>query len=99
MCCLLPQCKFKSAANTLIHGFSEGFKLGYSGNREARDAKNLISINQNLEAAIEKINKEDVIFLNQNTLSFHLNLDFSTCSMNGSEFQLGVRARQDLEII
>ena len=26
-------------------------------------------------------------------------MDFSTCSIKGSEFQLGVRARQDLETI
>ncbi len=48
----------KSAAKILKEGFTNGFRLGYTGNRDCRDSPNLKSIAQKPEAAIEKIHKE-----------------------------------------
>ena len=48
----------KKLAAILKSGFSEGFKLGYEGERVSRDAPNLKSVSQLHDKAIEKIDKE-----------------------------------------
>jgi hypothetical protein len=48
----------KSSSNILREGFTSGFKLGYSGDRTARDAQNLKSIREDPKMAREKIGKE-----------------------------------------
>ena len=55
---LLNEYPKKSSAKILIEGFTNGFKLGYSGNRISRESPNLKSINDNPKAAFDKINKE-----------------------------------------
>ena len=48
----------KIAAQILKDGFTFGFKLAYQGSRVAREAKNLKSIDNLLDKALEKLDKE-----------------------------------------
>ena len=48
----------KTAAEFLREGFTHGFKLGYLGEREARDSRNLKSVEKDPKTAREKLDKE-----------------------------------------
>ena len=48
----------KKAASLLREGFSQGFKLGFKGSRVTREASNLKSVNQDLNAVQAKLDKE-----------------------------------------
>lgn len=48
----------KVSANILRDGFSQGFRLGYLGERTSREAKNLQSVVKNPEGALKKLQKE-----------------------------------------
>ncbi len=55
---LLEKYPNKKSANILKEGFTHGFKLGYQGERKAREAPNLKSVVKDPVRAMEKLNKE-----------------------------------------
>ena len=55
---LLVRYPNRKAADTLRSGFTVGFRLGFSGQREARDAPNLLSVKQAPTLALDKLMKE-----------------------------------------
>ena len=48
----------KSSAEVLLNGFSNGFKLGYMGERAPRDSPNLKSVKLDPETVLKKLDKE-----------------------------------------